>query len=361
MKNKITLLLVIAALLIAAPAFAQTNATVFTTTTAAIGGGAGNNTFPLLVSDSITASTVNAQTFCLIDHEVVQVRSNNTTTDVITVLRAYGGQATPHVSGSVVLCGPGGGTFNVNNGSTFGVFLGTTVPVGSCTAANNQFLPVVSYGYGGVSWKLYDCKNGAWIAQNLPGDNPQLLTRYCTPPGMQSFSLLTSFNLSTGLNVGTSATPVAGTQYYDTIEIPTTFIATGISFLNGAVIGTDKAMAALHRADGVRVATSATAGVTTVGLNAFQDLPFTATYLITGPARYWIDLQLNGTTTRYAAIPNSLTGTGGLFAGVLGSSFLGTFGTIQNINSAIAAGANQATSALPTGLVTNISPVACIF
>lgn len=360
MKNKtISLVLVLAALLIAVPAFAQT-ATVNTTTSAAVSGGAAVNQIPVTSATGITASTVSAQTFCLVDHEVVQVRVSNTTTNVLTVLRAVGGLATPHVSGSVVMCGPGGGTFNVNNGTTNGVFLGTAVPVGSCTATSNQFLPVVSYGYGGISWKLYDCKNGSWIAQNLPGDNPQILTRYCTPPGMQSFSLLTSFNLSAALNVGTVATPVAGTQYYNTIEIPTTMRITGISILNG-VGATDKYVAALHRADGVTVANSAVAGVTAVGTDTFQDLPFTAVYLATGPARYWIDLQVNGTSTRYRAIPNNLTGTAGLFAGVLGSSFLGTFGTIQNVGVAIAAGANQATTALPTGLVTNVTPVACVY
>lgn len=369
MKIKIIALLMLMAVLFSVPAFAQvTNFTPNTTLSAAVNGGAANNTWPLAATTGIVASgtgtnqatQLGGQFFCLADHEVVQVRAVNTTTSVITVLRGYGGTATPHASGTIVMCGTGG-SFNVNNGTTSGFFLGTSVPAGACVAANNPALPVLSFGFSGTSWRLYNCNNGTWLQQNLPDDVPTTLTRLCTPRGIDGFSLITTFNTTSAFAFGTSATPVAGTQYYDTIEVPDSIKLTGISIANGSTVGTDKGMVALHRADGVVVAVSAVAGVTTVGVDTFQDFPFTTPYLTTGPARYWIDYQVNGTTTRYRAIPNALGGTAGLFTGILGSSFLGTFGTIQNLGGAIAAGANQATTALPTGLVTNVTPTACLY
>ncbi len=122
-------------------------------------------------------------------------------------------------------------------------------------------------------------------------------------------------------SLGTNTTPVSGTQYFAEIMLPSNKTITGVAILNGGTVGTDKAIAFLCSSAGVVLATSALAGATTSGANTFQEYALTAPYAAVGPARYWIGVQVNGTTTRLRTIATAtyLNSTGsaeGVFATV---------------------------------------------
>lgn len=310
----------------------------------------------------ITASTSSAQTFCLIDHEIMQVVSISGT--ILTVRRATAGLASPHSSGAVVVCGPGGGSFSTDTGNTQGVFLSSAFPRGRCTAANNQYLPVVAYNPGANQWQFYNCNNSQWVAQTLVDDVPPTWTRFCTPPGLGLMSQLTTFgNANAPLVLGNNQTPVAGTVYYGTIELPKTVRLTGLSVLNGTVAGTDTLTAVLYRADGVAVARSAQ--TTASGADRFQDLAFSSAYLATGPARYWVGISASGTTTRLRNMTltaGSSTAGLGAFIGVLGSSATYTYGLVGTANlTVLGTPTNTATGALPTSLISATAPISCLY
>ena len=142
---------VVLALLIAGPpqiAEAQT-ATTQTTLNADLAGGSANNQVVLLSTTGITASTASAQTFLYIAGEQMQIQAVNTTSNVATVKRAIRGLAMPHLATEVVWFGTPG-TWTSNNGNTSGVFVGNT-PVGRCTRAGDQFLPVINPNTGDIS------------------------------------------------------------------------------------------------------------------------------------------------------------------------------------------------------------------
>lgn len=101
---------------------------------------------------------------------------------------------------------------------------------------------------------------------------------------------------------GTDATPVTTETYIGEVFIPANVTLTGISIFNGSATGTSgKVCVALANSSGAVVANSATAGTTIVGTDAYQRLPFTATYAAVGPATYYVLSQYNATDTRYNA------------------------------------------------------------
>lgn len=97
---------------------------------------------------------------------------------------------------------------------------------------------------------------------------------------------------------GTDTAGINGQVFISEIFIPANFTATGISFLIGSVGGTDKAIVMLFDSAGVLLANSAVAGVTVSTTATMQRLPFTATYAITGPGKYFIGVQYNGNTAK---------------------------------------------------------------
>lgn len=117
----------------------------------------------------------------------------------------------------------------------------------------------------------------------------------------------------------TSATPVAGTRYYVSTSIGFDQQITGVQFLIGAVGGTDSAIVELHDSTGALVATSATAGTLVGTAGAYQRIAFTAPYNAKAGV-YFIALQLNGTTARFAQYNAPSTP-------LLTGSATGTFGT----------------------------------
>lgn len=290
----------------------------------------------------------------IVEHEAMMVASTYTTGNTIPLSqRGYTGTLqTAHPSGSVVMRALAA---NVRYSDLFG----------SCTAANQPVLPVVSINRTLRDVTLYNCNNGVWVKQFLPNDYPPTTTAYCTPNYLGALALLTSFGDATSpFTVGTNQTPVSGTVFYGTIDIPRTFQATTLEILNGLVAGTDLLLMGIYRADGVLLTNTAIAGTTAAGVGRFQKMTMATPFLLTGPARYWISLQTNGTTTRFRTVP--LTpglGTAGLgsFIGNLGSSARGTFATLPNLTAFTdATDGLPLTTTLPTTLVNNTSPVSCV-
>lgn len=123
-------------------------------------------------------------------------------------------------------------------------------------------------------------------------------------------------------SLGTSGTHTAGTFYISELVIERNFTVTNINILNGATVGTDKALAALYDASGNLVGNTSTSGVTTSGANGFQTIALTAPVKVQGPARYWVAVQVNGTTTTTRKVAAST------YIDVLCNTLAGTFGTV---------------------------------
>ena len=335
-----------------------------TTLSAALAAGSTSTAVTVASNTGITANTFS----CLIEHEQVAVTATSGTTS-LTVRRAQLGNAVAHPSGSFVMCGPTAGRWNVSDGSSTGLFM-SSPPTGTCPGnSNNQYLPVIVTGNANPkSWQMSNCNNGRWVDQTLLDDVPPTILRYCAPPGLGSLAVFTTFgDANSPIVIGTNTTPVAGRLYYGTIEIPRTMRLTGMSILNGTVAGTDKINLALYRADGVGPLAKTLAGGTTAagGIDRFQDIDFTATYVATGPARYWVLAQVNGTTTRIRTInlsPGATTAGLGAFIGMLGSFLPSvTFDVLPSALATGAAGASTPATALPTSLINASTAISCVY
>ncbi len=354
-KNIFTILLLvlIVALCAPAPASAQTPMP-WTQLNAAI---LDSRTTSILVT-SLTSSGASSlvmaaptnqpgsQMMLVVDGEAMQVVGVNSTT--VTVTRGYNRTtATSHANSHVVWFGPTN-------------YFHTNAPGGGvgavCTQAGN-ILPYVTINQDSKRAELWDCATAddTWVQQQMTEQAPKTFTRYCTTP-LPSFTLL---NTGSGAvyNYGNSTTPVSGTIFYGTIEVPRTMLVTGLSLLNGTAAGTDKYVLSVSKSDGTLIATTPVAGTTSVGASLFQDIAFSTSYILTGPARYWIGAQANGTTTRIATVPVEGAAGTAAFTGLLGSSVTGTFGTIPNLSTA----GSPASTSMPTSLIANTAPIACVY
>jgi hypothetical protein len=133
------------------------------------------------------------------------------------------------------------------------------------------------------------------------------------------------------LTGGTTSTPVAGTVYYQPIQIPVSCQLTGIQYLIGTVGGTDSVIAGLYDDKGNVLGSSLLAG-TVVGTTAtVQKLALLTPYQVTGPGLYHVSLSFNGNTARYMAT------SGATF--VNSASATGSFGTLAAITPPTTAGA----------------------
>lgn len=122
-------------------------------------------------------------------------------------------------------------------------------------------------------------------------------------------------------SLGTDTTPVAGTTYWSSFQLPLDKTITGMGCLNGSAASTDKNIYALYTSTGAVAANTALAGTTPTGTNAFQEIAFT-TPLTAKAGRYFMAWQTNGTTTRFRTVAAST------FLGVASASATGTFGTL---------------------------------
>lgn len=290
------------------------------------------------------AGTIAAGYLAVIDHEMYLISSISGTT-VTASTRGYNGTlSTPHVSGAVVLYGPANYFYNRDF-------------YGACTAANQLVLPAVSVNRNTREVNIYNCNNGKWVLQTLPDDVEPQYKRACSVP-MQIVTSLTTFNApSAVIAIGNETTPTAGSVYYATLFISETRRVTGLSVLNGNTAATDTLVLGVLRSDGYLIATTATAGTTAAGNNAFQDILLTTPQVLTGPARYWIAYQSSGNTTRFRTVTAPAAGSGA-FTGLLSSSFTGSAGTINNL---VGGDGISKPTALPTTLLTATGPLACIY
>lgn len=122
-------------------------------------------------------------------------------------------------------------------------------------------------------------------------------------------------------SLGTSAVSVAGTVYLSELFVRRSMLVTGIGILNGTIAGTDNVIYALYNALGHRLATTALAGTLHAGTDAFQEIALTTPYDLRSDGRYWLALQVSGTTaTNRRMAANTFLNRAG--------SQTGSFGTI---------------------------------
>lgn len=177
---KLLLLSVVLALAISPPTFAQTS-TTRTYLSSALASSNSQNTVCVGSVTGITASGSQGQTFIFMGLEEMQVRTVNTSSNCMTVTRAVKGYAAAHPANEVVWYG-GGATFDPNSGNIGGgaanptvggsqipaVFVGVD-PTGTCTRANNVYLPVINPNTGNI----WDCilsttsTTSEWVGTNL--------------------------------------------------------------------------------------------------------------------------------------------------------------------------------------------------
>jgi hypothetical protein len=350
-----TLLLTVAlALVIAPPSFGQSQP-VRTTLSAAMV--SPNNcqgaTCVLTVSSAtgIVASSASVgQVDCLVDQELMRLRSISSTT--LTIQRNIQGFGSAHASGATIICGvvgtfnPATGTISsqvgspaVGAGVTGATFVGS-LPTGSCTRSNNVILPVFfvtagPVGAGGSYGYSIDCDGGKWVAGTLPDSpgQPYLIGACTVPIGSVAYG-----------SFGTSITASTTSEYTASIFVPYTMWVTGITQLNGSAVDTgSKKIVILKDSGGNLMSNSAVAGTAATGNDAFQAIAFTAARFVVGPAYYVVALQddtadANGLRMVAASTFNNLV------AGVTTS----VFGTV-------------AATTVPTTFTADQGPIACLY
>lgn len=137
---------------------------------------------------------------------------------------------------------------------------------------------------------------------------------------------------------GTDATPVSTEVYIAEVFVPANVTVTGVSVFNGsAVSGNMKA--GLADSAGAVVATSASTAQS--GTDAYQRVPFTATYAAKGPATYYVLLFIDNGTARYNA------------------HTFGDFGAAKQTGQTYATGFTTITP--PTTFTTALGPIASLY
>jgi hypothetical protein len=132
---------------------------------------------------------------------------------------------------------------------------------------------------------------------------------------------------------GTDTTPVVTETYVARLFIPVNCTLTGLSLLNGSVASGNITMALADSAGNIVAQTASTAQS---GTAAYQQVPFTATKSVKGPAEYFALLQVDNTTARFRS--HTL---GNFKAGKLTGT---VYGTITNITP-------------PTGFTASLGPI----
>lgn len=334
--RKLLYLLTLAAVLLAvqATAFSQSQPT-FTTLSAAI---ADERTTHVSVTSATGFVASNGATGLnygmFVDNEFMKITAVSGT--VITVIRGeQRTQATSHASLSYVIVGQYGSQ-QQSSTQTGGPFI-QSQPLGSCTRTNYPYLPLVQVNAAALGGQaMYDCVNGSWAQQTLLGAVYQpALYKACTAPiGSVAYG-----------SMGTSTTASTTAQYTASVWVPATFVATGITNLNGSAVDTaSKKVIILYSGSGRLIANSLATGTLATGNDSFQAIAFTATKIVTGPAMYFIGLQddtadVNGIRTIAASTFNN----------VIGSSITSVFGTV----------ASSITP--PTTFTADVAPLACIY
>lgn len=101
---------------------------------------------------------------------------------------------------------------------------------------------------------------------------------------------------ATASTSGTDATPVITEVYIAEVFIPANVTLTGVSVMNGSV-ASGNLKVGLANSAGAVVATSASTAQS--GTDAYQRVPFTATYAAKGPGTFYVLLFIDNTTARF--------------------------------------------------------------
>lgn len=315
-----------------------------TTLSAAMAAGAAVNQMALTSVTGITASGTSVsnltftggQQLCMIDKELVLVRAVNTTSKIVTVVRANKGLSIGHVNGARVICG-GGGNWNPNTGNVFGIFINgdNAQPSGLCVRTAQQFLPVFAINLNIGTGFTYDCLGGHWVQGTLPdAPDPQELVLACNVPiGSVAFASL-----------GTNTVDIAGREFVTSIYVPQTGFVTGLQILAGASAVTDSWTSTFRDMNGNLLFNGALTGIVPSGANTFQTAAFTAKAFVLGPALYFAGFQGNSASSSYRAVAAST------FKQVIGASQAGTFGTVPL----------TFVGGIPTTFTADFAPFVCI-
>lgn len=329
MKNFLIVIAVLLAIAIAMPAMATPANLTNTTLSAAITTSAQTRVTVASATGITVSSGQVVNTLLVIDDEIMTVDTLAAGTTIFNVTRGFQGTtAFPHNSGAIV--------WAVSPSQLHGNILR-----GSCTSSTQATYPRVSVGTGfnGAKAIYYETCTGPlnaqiWTEMSTFGNTTPNLTQVCTiPVGSVAYASL-----------GTSTAMVSGTEYVSSIFVPQTTKFTGVKVLQNGTVATDKVIGILRDAMGTILANSAVAGVITVGANTFLTLPFTATVVVPGPARYFIGAQ--GGTTATDGLRLQATAT---YVDTLATSATGTFGTVT------------ATFTVPTTFTADKGPVACLY
>ena len=315
-------------------AFSQGTAITSTTLSAAI---ADERTTRLTVASAtgFTASSDTLDYGVFIDHEFMRITAVSGTT--ITVMRAQAStNAQRHRSGARAYVGLYGSSA-ASGTQVGGPFIQTPMQ-GSCTRTQYPRMPLIQVNANALGGQaFYNCLGGQWYKQTLLDDElaqtgGATQPKYCTIPiGSVAYGSL-----------GTSTTFVNGTVYVASVFVPQTMLVTGVSTLVNGTVGTNNFLAAIYDATGALLANSAVAGAVTAGANTFNDRALTAAFVLTGPARYFIGVQGNGTTDGIRTVAVST------FIDLTGNSRTGTFGTLPAIT-------------VPTTLTADTAPISCLY
>lgn len=101
---------------------------------------------------------------------------------------------------------------------------------------------------------------------------------------------------------GTDAVPVATETYNVEVFVPANMTVTGVAIMNGSVAA-DNMTVGLASSAGAPIAAAKSATTALSGTDALQRVPFASPYAAVGPATYFIQFQMDGTTGRYNAHP----------------------------------------------------------
>jgi len=326
MKNKLTNLLILSVMLLAASvSFGQTILT-HTTLSAAVA----NSATTTIALTSVTGVTATNTVIFVADGagEAMFVNSVNSSALTVGVTRGYQslGKARPHLSGALV--------FVVPMSAGYPASLQAVIPTGSCTRTSLAYLPVISVGLNGMPAMISDCVGGVWVNGFVVAQGN---TNFRIPSPNTGGTAYTAINTN-------GTTLAATTMYCSEIDLPANKLVTGLGVLNGTTATTDNHLVALYDATGNLLANSAVAGVLASGASTYQNISFTTSYYLVGPAQYFGCLQTNGTTGTVRMI---VTGTQDTFLTKGVTSI--TFGTIP------------ATFTVPTTFTTAVGPYWLLF
>jgi hypothetical protein len=270
--------------------------------------------------------------YVFVDQEAMRITAVSGTT--ITVQRGQlGTNAATHAKGAFAFVGVAPTQLGPATGQSGSPFL-TTTNWGSCTRSSaSPILPLIQINPAEINGQaLYDCLNGVWTPGALISVLPQQSQRYCSVPvGSVAFG-----------SFGTDTAGVAGTEFVNVMDLPQSFVATGLSALSGGTTTSNTVIVAIYDGGGNLIGNSVSTGTTIGTTNVFTDYNFTKKLVLVGPHRYFITVQLSGTDH----IRTVATAT---FQGLLTTSIVGTAGTIP------------ATITAPTTFTADKGPIACLF